>query len=406
MSLHVWCFKCKKVVTASPCKHESQQRFQSRVYNPFTKTVNCINAYETRDVEEAFTLHRAYVVELKANDYNVKFEVPETADHTPGIVFIKDATQRYFSWMRDVGLPRHKKKDLSENYIREQQSYVTRFLKIIKEHEGKIGDLPAISISDKHVGYLDKALGEEDKTSNATYNAYMKAARYFVNYLIEEEGLDMKNPFQDVSLLTVHQNPESITEEELQHFLTLITPENGISSKGIKKVSAVQYYKPWLKKAILLGLLTGERLDGLVKLRWSYREGSLFKIPNGKVNQLRKEQTNYSYTPVTEDLEELLTQFEMTDPDGYIIEPTVANRYTLKKFISKAFTHYWRQTGSKKEVSFKHLRKTYVTMLTKAIGQRALFVKHNEDKTAVKHYLDKKELLDKVTGVRLYNGSL
>jgi hypothetical protein len=45
-------------------------------------------------------------------------------------------------------------------------------------------------------------------------------------------------------------------------------------------------------------------------------------------------------------------------------------------------------------------------MLTKAIGEKALFVKHNEDKTAVKHYLDKQELLNGLEGVRIYNGSL
>jgi integrase len=388
------------------CKHVERQRYQSRVYNPFTQTVNCIKAYETRDIEEAFTLHREYIASLKANEYNVTFEKPDKADQTPEIVFINDAAKKYIDWMQDIDLPRHKKKNLTVGYIREQESYVTRFLKIVKQHEGKISSFPAVNISDKHVGYLDAALGEEDKTSNATYNGYMKAGRYFVTYLIDELGLAMKNPFQDVALLTVHNDPESITETELQHFLTLITPENGIGSKGIKKVSAVHHYRPWLKKVILLGLLTGERLDGLVNLRWSYREGSLFKIPNGKVNQLKKEQTNFSYTPITEDLEELLKQFEIIAPDAYIIEPEIANRDTLKKIISKAFTHYWRHTGSKKEVSFKHLRKTYVTMLTKAIGERALFVKHNEDKTAVRHYLDKKELLEKTHGVRLYSGSL
>jgi hypothetical protein len=132
----------------------------------------------------------------------------------------------------------------------------------------------------------------------------------------------------------------------------------------------------------------------------------MFRIPNTKVNQFKKQETYFSYTPITEDLAEVPAQFPMTDPDAYIIEPGISNRDTLKSAISKAFTHYWRQTGSKKEVSFKHLRKTYVTMLTKAIGEKALFVKHNEDKTAVKHYLDKQELLNGLEGVRIYNGSL
>jgi hypothetical protein len=43
-----------------------------------------------------------------------------------------------------------------------------------------------------------------------------------------------------------------------------------------------------------------------------------------------------------------------------------------------------------------------VTRLTSLIGEQALFVKHNGDKTAIKHYLNKKELLDKTKNVRLY----
>jgi hypothetical protein len=39
--------------------------------------------------------------------------------------------------------------------------------------------------------------------------------------------------------------------------------------------------------------------------------------------------------------------------------------------------------------------------VTEVIGEKAMFVKHNDDKTAIKHYLNKKELLDKTKNVRL-----
>jgi len=128
-----------------------------------------------------------------------------------------------------------------------------------------------------------------------------------------------------------------------------------------------------------------------------------FKIPNFKVNRIQKANTYYSYTPVTADLADLLLKFDVTNQDDYIVAPEITSRYSLKKFISKAFTHYWRVAGLKRKVSFKNLRKTYETQLTAAIGEKAMFVKHHDDKTAIKHYLGKKELLESTKDVRLYD---
>jgi len=136
--------------------------------------------------------------------------------------------------------------------------------------------------------------------------------------------------------------------------------------------------------------LIGERLDGVVLLRWSHIEGDFFKIANFKVNRIQKVDNYYSYTPITADLAEVLQRFERTGNDDFIVSPEYENRYSLKKFVSKAFTHYWRVTGLMGNVSFKSLRKTYETRLTSAIGSKAMFVKHNSDKTAIKHYLDRR----------------
>jgi hypothetical protein len=50
-------------------------------------------------------------------------------------------------------------------------------------------------------------------------------------------------------------------------------------------------------------------------------------------------------------------RFEVTNQDDYIVAPEITGRSSLKKFISKAFTHYWRVAGLKRKVSFKNLRK-------------------------------------------------
>ena len=404
MSLHIWCFKCKKAVTAKPCKHGEQQRFQSRIYNPLTKTVNCIKSYESIDIEEVVTLHRAYHAELKANNYFIPVYKTKVETTTKSIILLKDGAKKYLDYLQDIDVPSYEKKNLTTQYIKDQERYLTRFLKTVQNREQRITSFPANALSKDHVTAFDEFVRSLE-FSQASYNAHFKSIKYFINYLIDELGVEMKNPFDKVKIPQVHYDPEIIPADEFEKLLSVITPENGAGIKGSIKRS-VNYYRDWLKKVFAFALLTGERLDGIVLLRWSHVEGNFLKIPNFKVNRIKKVESYYSYTPITADLAELLAEFKMASPDDYIVVPEYTSRINLKKFISKAFTHYWRVTGIRRQVSFKTLRKTYLTRLTSLIGEKAMFVKHNEDKTAIKHYLKKTELLEQTKDVRLYDISL
>lgn len=401
LSLHIWCSKCKKAVTKKPCKHDEQQRYQSRIYNPLTQTVNCIRSYDTRDVEEAITQHRAYHADLKANKFLIPTQV-KTPESSQKAVFLKEGAKKYLDYLQDINVPEYEKKNLTLPYIKDQERYLMRFLKSVQKVEKKISGFPVTALSKVHVAAFDTFVREQN-LSQTSYNAHLKTAKYFVNYLIEELDVEMKNPFEKVKFPEVHYDPEIIPIEEFEQLLSVITPEKGVGEKGKKRKEVVNYYRDWLKKVFVLALLTGERLDGIVLLKWSHIDGNFFKIPNFKVNRIKKVDNYFSYTPITQDLADLLLQFEITDEEDYIVVPEMANRATLKKFVSKAFTHYWRVAGLKRKVSFKNLRKTYMTRLTAVIGSKAMFVKHNDDKTAIKHYLKKKELLEATKDVRLYD---
>jgi hypothetical protein len=71
----------------------------------------------------------------------------------------------------------------------------------------------------------------------------------------------------------------------------------------------------------------------------------------------------------------------------------MANHDTLKKFISKTFTHYRRLTGLKRKVSFKNLRKIYLTWLTSVIGEKQCLLNTNEDENSGQALSKEKELL-------------
>ncbi|PZR31612.1 MAG: hypothetical protein DI538_20745 [Azospira oryzae] len=371
------------------------------MYNPLTQTVNCIKSYETRDAEEALTQHRAYHAELKSNNYNITPPPPKKADERPQLIFLKEGAKKYLDFLQDIDTPEYEKKNLTMHYIKDQKRYIMRFLQTVQQVEKKLSNFPVTSISRPHVAAFDKYVRSLN-LSQTSYNGHMKAVKYFVNYLIDELRSDMRNPFDKVKFPEIHYDPEIIPVEEFEQLLSFITLENGIGTKGKKKKETVNYYRDWLKKVFIFSLLTGERLDGIVLLQWKHVEGNFLRIPNWKVNRIQKASHYYSYTPITADLAELLLEFPVTNPEDYIVVPQLKGRASLKLFISKAFTHFWKKAGLTRKVTFKNLRKTYITRLTAIIGEKALYVKHNEDKTAVKHYLQKKELLDATKDVRLY----
>ncbi|MEI9921120.1 MAG: hypothetical protein WDO14_20340 [Bacteroidota bacterium] len=336
---------------------------------------------------------------MKTNNYHHQLRLIVDESQRSKYIFLRDATKMYLDYLQDIGVPEQEKKNLTKEYVADQTRYITRFHSVVKKTGAEIF---VSSITKDHVSEFYKFLKRLDY-SQRSYNAHMQAVKYFFNYVIMNLKIVMENPLEKVKIPTVYYDPEVITVDEFDLFLSGITEENGLGIKGSRGTHKVNYYRPWLKKVFVLSLLIGERLDGVVLLRWSHIEDNFFKIPNFKLNRISKVERYYSYTPITADLAELLLQFEKVVENDFIVSPEYENRTSLKKFVSKAFTHYWRVSGLKRNVSFKTLRKTYETRLTSVIGFKAMFVKHYNDKTAIRHYLDKKQLLEETKNIRLYD---
>ncbi len=399
--LHIWCSTCKKVVTNNPCAHSAKWSYQSRIYNPISKRQDCIKTHMTNDVNDAFERHMAYKKELKRNNFNIPDQSSiSQAEIVP--MFLLEGAKMYFDYLEDINVPEHEKKNRTKQYINDQVRYVKRFLTSLKSIHGKLSNYPLQAIDQSHVGAFHNYV-ESQQMSSRSYNAHMEALRFMFDYLINHRKVDISNPFSNVTRKKTHYSPEIITEEEFVIFLSKIDQENGVGSKGVKVISKVNYYRPWLSIAFKLAISIGERLDGLVNLKWKDVKENYIGIPNWKVNRTLNTDVYYSYTPITKDLAELLTQLEMKKENDYLIVPDWSNRNTLKKFITKAFTHFWRKTEIDKQVSFRHLRKTYITRMVDLIGEKAKHIKHTNDKTVIKHYLAEKELLEDLRNVKLYD---
>ncbi len=399
--LHIYCThkSCKKVVTKAVCKHVENQRFQSRIYNPHTKRQDCIKSYDTKDASEAFAKHLEYKEYLVKCNFQKEVKNPVTVRYQ----FIKECTINYLNFLKDIDVPKYERKNRSRQYITDEERYLYRFLKLIQSIEGQVSKFPVTAISPKHVEAWDEYVVSLE-LSNRSYNAHIKSVRYLFDHIIKRLEINIKNPFERVSIRSINYDPEIITVDEFEKLLSLITHENGKATKG-KNEKPINYYRPWLAKVFVFSLLVGERRDRIVLLRWSDIKDNYIGIPNWKVNRSAKTTKQYiSYTPITKDLAEILTQFDVAaNENEFIVAPEMTNRNTLKQLLTNAFSHYWKQTGSKKKVTFKNLRKTYITRITDLIGEKAMFIKHGNDKTSIKHYLDKKELISETRNLKLYD---
>ena len=203
---------------------------------------------------------------------------------------------------------------------------------------------------------------------NKTYNKVISQFRHFIKWLIEERKYEIDNPFVGVTRRQETTNNLIVTREEFNSLLEKVLPENGFvtHSNGKRR----NLYRKWMKNAFKLALETGLRREEFMTLKYTdikegEKENVLYvQVENFKVNRLMQkedEAKQYKSIPVTEGLKELLEDLNYKENKGkdvYLIGPNdKSSRETLLLVVSKAFSHFWKFTGSSKKANLKHLRK-------------------------------------------------
>jgi len=157
----------------------------------------------------------------------------------------------YLNYINNIDVPKHKQRLRSKGYIKDTTLYLNRFDAFLKDtgREGRISSIT--QITDNVVGKYYEHL-EKTTSSSASFNHHLRTVRNFFNFLIEEKGYQIKNPFRKVALRYEGTNPKTITNNEFKSFLKVLNEENGIATyqTGIRK----NMYRPYLKFAYLLTL--------------------------------------------------------------------------------------------------------------------------------------------------------
>jgi integrase len=406
--LCVYCTKCKFNVTdrcgltskrISNCDNVEKHRYKVLVYIPGTEGMSKSKLLDTRDHTEAMKQAIAFREELEKNNYSTKVIASKTTIPKT----IVEAMAYYISYLNNETPHEQEHKIRSKGHIDE----VERYFKYFIEYLESVGTLPIILPVQKMdkdlVGKLKSFLLETKRFAPKTYNKYIGLMRIFTEFIIDEFEFKIKNPFKGFKPLKVEKRVKTIINNEFHDLLEIIRPENGIEtlSTGQKK----NRYKPWLKDAILLTLLTGRRREETVTMKFNgvieneKGEPISIGIEDYKVNRsngvTKKEGRKTIYVPVISPLKTLLLKLGYTENKGkdmYILAPDeTMERRTMMDFMSKSFTHYYKQLNTGKDLKLYDLRKTYISHLYAKHGEKArMITKHSGEDVMMQHYIDDK----------------
>lgn len=433
--LVVYCYLCKTNITSGICKttgksikqcsNGDKHVFKVYVSVPGTKNERRTKKLETRDINEAMKQAIDFEKEVKENIYqrgasiginerkiekSVKQKIPDN---------ILNAMARYIGFLYNDSeiVPAFKKEIRSKKHVEDVERNFKYFVVSLRENGYDLNKLSLDEVNDQVIGKFDNYILNELMLSNSSYNRAMTELASLYNYYINE-GLITKNPFKSIPRKHVNPNIETITEDEYMSLLEIIQkPELGKSklSNGVIK----NMYKPWMKDAVEFGLLTGRRNEEIVQMKWNNIEdekGDMLDIRaiDFKVSRQKGLEGNNLkpiYVPITDELKDLLFRMgyeKYKGSDKYILAPEeTMKRETVNKFMSHAFPHYYKQLLTGRDLSFKCLRKTYISNLSGFLGidNARLITKHSGTQVMEEHYVDKKVIVHTARNFKMFGKS-
>ncbi|MFY9309160.1 MAG: phage integrase SAM-like domain-containing protein [Bacteroidia bacterium] len=422
----VFCTKCKIKVNAkcgdsgkriSSCSYKDKHRYKLIVWVPGSNFEVKTKLLQSRNPNEAILEAVTYRAELEKANYSTKLVATRTTvPHT-----LIEAMAYYLAYLNNNTPHEHEHKQRSKGYLNEVERCFTYFNDYLKTVDIDPVRFPFERLDKDAVGKLKSFLLETKNYAPKTYNKYIIHLRGFVNFIIEEFDFRMRNPFKGFKRLHQEKNINTISSKEFHDLLSIVTPENGNvvykerdSTRKYKK----NFYRPWLKSAFLLALLTGRRREEIVMMKFNGIEEDSEKLPitiaiqdfkvNRSSNLSEKESLKIIYVPVISPLRTLLFELgyaEYKDKDMYILAPfETMERKSMMDFISKAFSHYYAQLNTGRDIKFYDLRKTYISHLYAAHGEKARIVtKHSGEDVMLNHYIDQRVVAQVAMDFQLFD---
>lgn len=396
--LKIFCKTCNK--DNSNCKHFDNQVYRVRVHVPGTKNSVKTKKLESTNYTDALLEAIAFEKELNATDFTTIGNpiIEKLVEEEKGNDYsLADAVIKYSQYLNGESCYAHLKKDISDDYRKELLRYCTYFSKNV--HKAK--DITKLRVKDVNRDHVSKFyIWAQNEFKEKTLKKCMSSLKGFFAFLIDIEEIEMRNPFRTYVIKEdVATAIETISKEEFQAVLKAVDDADSMAKSGTKGKKR-DMYRPYLKNAYKLFLLTGCRREELVVMKWgdicSFDETVKFiYIDNIKVQRIKNRNNDLRPIPITPQLMDLLIELGYNDnymPEDYILCPKrKMDLQAFMDFLSKSFTHYWKSTGIKKDYSLKNLRKTYFTWVNRVMGDDTKIVSsHSTNDVLKRFYLDPK----------------
>lgn len=402
--LYVFCRDCKaKSKTDLPkvpiCTHPTDRLvFKAFVYIPGTRNLRT-RILKATNHNDAIIEKIEFEKELKANNY---VNSPKTTPKKQSLLLLPCIAE-YLQYLDNTNVFEHQKKNRSDEHKKQIRRYLERFIDSLITEKISLRNLRLNQIDNNHVSLFHKYLVQSE-FANRTYNRHMDTVSEFFNYFINNKGIQFENYFSSTNVQRkriVSQN-DTISIKDFKRLLLIISEENGVQvlSTGEKKY----HYHSWLKDAFELALLSGGRRDEIMLMKFSdiiEQDGKLICIRtedfkyNLKNDLVDDSEKKFIYSPIIYELGLVLQKLgyeKYKNTDRYIIAgDSKRKRETLKENMSNAFTHFYKLLGNGKQLQFRSLRKTYVTLVNNFTnGQGEIITGHSGQGIIMKSYHDRK----------------
>lgn len=388
--LKVTCSKCNKTYnheSLKKCNHAESQKHKVIVYKKnglaFTENLN------TRDYKEALI----QAIEIKAE---IKSEGLCQRNNKPTILELAD---EYIDFKKGINVPVMYQKNLGDKYTNSIQADLKDFLSELKKN--------GISPENEELKKVTPEIGDIiynkiiNKYSRGSYRTKFTHLRNFIDWCIEEKGINVKNIFKKIHIPRDTSPIEGLTSHEFNAIIKEVKKGSlKVEVKDSGRIKKKEAFKDYLATYFTLAILTGLRRSELIELKWSHlgmtKDGKqlVFVIVNNKVERQFQKEYRPKIIPVNKELYDFLEQLklkEKIDSDEYIIHP---ERYytitSMKNDVSFAFRAYYRKVFPQRTSKpFNSLRKTYITHSHTILGKDVVkFTSHSGEQVLKEHYID------------------
>lgn len=413
--LYVYCNKCglttkdpnKKCMNASngdkPIKMRECKFKESHHYKVRVKTKD---GEKQKQLEGSFldVIRNSYLFrESLANPMaqNIPIPNPNINFNLVESVSMKVCFAKFMAFKHNIGVPDYQKKVVGDIYLKEIESTLLTFFKVLKKNHIDIENTPISHLNRDHLGMLSLYLREK-KYKLSYYNNHYKNLRQMANFANNHlnAGLNLKFLFEHAKkTIGKKKNIKRISMDKFNQIINLAKMRVE-QKKDCNILETGRYGKQWIVPAFYLCLYTGRRREEVINFKWNqiqFTEGDYYIIGNNlkssRLSDLEEDDYQEYVVPVFPQLLTFLESIGLKKnigKDEYILNIEDRNEITLisqKNYLSKAFQFFVKEAG----LSFQlyDLKRTFLSNGYSVVGDKLYQVSDHADMKVLKnHYLN------------------